>query len=70
MESGRLFNYFALFSQISEYLETSFNTRFKNLSYKKFTFTVEAYRPNSKTKVVEYFSKYPLLGIISLDYEL
>ena len=69
-ESVELSNYFLLFCRISEYLETSFATRIKHLPYTKCIFLLEAYKPNSKNKVIEYFSKYPLLGKISLDYEL
>jgi hypothetical protein len=68
-ESAELSNYFLLFCQISEYLETRFSTRIKHLPYTKCRFVLEAYYPNKPNKVIEYFSKFPLLGKISLDYE-
>lgn len=65
-----LLNWLSLFCQISEYLNTSFITEIKYLPHKKCTFIVYAYTPKSKEKVIEYFSKYPLLGKIYLDYIL
>jgi hypothetical protein len=69
-ESEELFYYFLLYSKISEYLETSFNVRFIRLSNTKYRFLILAYRANSKNKVIEYFSKYPLIGKVSLDFEI
>ena len=69
-ESEELFYYFSLYSKISEYLETDFNTKIRHLPYTKCRFIVFAYGFKSKNKVIEYFSKYPLLGKVSLDYEL
>ena len=65
-----LSNWLLLFSQISGYLDTSFNTQIKNLSHKKCTFIVYAYTPISKKKIIEYLNKYPLLGKLSTDYKL
>jgi len=65
-----LLNWLSLFCQISEYLNTSFSTEIKYLPHKKCTFIVYAYTPKSKEKIIEYFSKYPLLGKIYLDYIL
>lgn len=69
-ESVVLDKYFKVFCRISEYLKTSFITTIKDSHYKKCTFIVYAYLPESKNKVIEYFSKYPLLGKISLDYDV
>ena len=68
-ESG----YFSLFCNISEYLKTSFSTKIYNISSehltKKCTFILCAHTPESKNKLIEYFSKFPLVGNISLGYE-
>lgn len=69
-ESEILFYYFSLYSKISEYLETKFEVRIMHLPYVKSRFTIIAYGSNSKNKVIEYFSKFPLLGKVSLHYEL
>ncbi len=61
--------YSLLFCNISEYLKTSFSTKIKNTCYIKCTFIIYAYTSESKNKLVEYFSKFPLLGKTSLDYE-
>lgn len=65
-----MFYYFLLYSKISEYLETSFKVRFIRLSNTKYRFLNLAYGANSQKKVIEYFSKYPLIGKVSLDFEL
>ncbi len=75
-------DYFLLFCKISEYLKTSFITKIKNINcntssaspyafanQKKLTIIVEAYAPESKKILVEYFYKFPLLGEICLEYE-
>ena len=69
-ESRELFYYFSLYSKISEYLETSFNVRIRHLPYTKCKFSILAYGANSKNKIIEYFGQYPLIGKVSLDYEL
>lgn len=66
-----MFYYFLLYSKISEYLETSFEVRLIRLYNRKYRFLILAYGgANSKNKVIEYFSKYPLIGKVSLDFEL
>ena len=65
-----MFYYFSLYSKISEYLETSFNVRIRHLPYTKCKFSIFAYGANSKKKIIEYFCQYPLIGKVSLDYEL
>jgi LAGLIDADG DNA endonuclease family/LAGLIDADG endonuclease len=63
--------YFLLFSKISEYFKTSFITKpDRRVDHIKYTFILFAYQPKSKDKVLEYFNQFPLLGIISKDYEL
>ena len=66
---SELSNYFLLFCKISEYLKTSIITKIVHLPYVKCTFIIYAYTPESRNKVIEYFSKFPLLGKVSLDYE-
>lgn len=77
-DTESLLKWLLLFCQISEYLNTSFITEIKDLAplaseahdKKKYTFIIYAYTLKSKKKVIEYFSKYPLLGNVCLDYEL
>jgi hypothetical protein len=66
---SNILGYSLLFCRISEYLNTSFITKIKNISYKKCIFIVETYTPESKNMLIEYFNKFPLLGKISLEYE-
>ena len=70
-ELNILSGYYLIFAKISEYLDTDFSTKIKNnMGHKKCTFLVFAYMPKSKNKIIEYFGKFPLLGKVSLDYEL
>lgn len=73
-KESEILGYFLLFSKISEYLETSFTTKLKNSRalnhHKKYIFILLAYQPKSKDKVIEYLSKFPLLGKNFRDYEL
>jgi len=61
--------YSLLFCKISEHLKTVFITKIKNTSYKKCTFIIEAYSPESMIIFIEYFNNFPLLGKISLEFE-
>jgi hypothetical protein len=61
--------YFSLFSRISEYLKTSFITKTVHSNTIKYTFIVFAYIPQSQEMLIKYFSKFPLLGKNSMDYE-
>src|SRR5690606_27889558 len=63
-------SYFSLFCKISEYLQTTLNTKIKHSVHTRCVFLVYAYAPQSKNQTIEYFSKFPLLGKVSLDYEL
>jgi hypothetical protein len=61
--------YFSLFSKISEYLNTSFISKTKHSNNIKYTFILFAYVPESQEMLIKYFSKFPLLGEIYLDYK-
>jgi len=61
--------YFSLFSKISEYLNTSFISKTKHSNIIKYTFILFAYVPESQEMLIKYFSKFPLLGEIYLDYK-
>jgi hypothetical protein len=60
--------YFSLFSKISEYLKTSFISKTIHSNNIKYNFIVFVYNPQSKDMLIKYFSKFPLLGQISKDY--
>jgi hypothetical protein len=62
-------DYLLLFCKISEFLKTDFITKVKRTSYVKNTFIVYAYNTENKNILLEYFNKFPMLGVISLDYE-
>jgi hypothetical protein len=65
-------DYLLLFCKISEFLKTDFITKVKRTSsssYVKNTFIVYAYNTENKNILLEYFYKFPMLGVIYLDYE-
>lgn len=62
-------NYLLLFCNISEFLKTNFITKIKRTTYVKSTFIVYAFTAESQKILAEYFYKFPMLGIIALDYE-
>lgn len=66
--------YSLLFCKISVFLKTDFITKIKDIpaamgpAHKKCTFIIEAYSPESKNILIEYFNRFPLLGKISLEF--
>jgi len=62
-------NYLLLFCNISEFLKTNFITKIKRTTYVKNTFIVYAFTAESQKILTKYFYKFPMLGIIALDYE-
>jgi len=68
--NGLNLSYFPIMSKIGLYFGVTVYSRSRLINDKIFnSFTIIAQNSNSKSKVIDYFSKYPLLSSKYLDYK-
>lgn len=67
---GQKTSYFTIMSNIAKFLGVNLYSRCRTINEKDFySYTIVAHNNYSKNKIVEYFTKYPLLSSKYLDYK-
>nr|YP_010697742.1 LAGLIDADG homing endonuclease [Porodaedalea niemelaei]WCF76638.1 LAGLIDADG homing endonuclease [Porodaedalea niemelaei] len=67
---GNKTNYFSIMSIIANFLGVNLYSRNRTINDKQFySYTVVSHNKHSRSKIVEYFTKYPLLSSKYLDFK-